>query len=64
METLKLRSFDEEDECPICGKLFTKNSPNSIYCEDCRHIARGKTSRKQQAQRASGMRLQDRSLPP
>ena len=63
METLKLRSFDEEDECPICGKLFTKTSPNSIYCEDCRHIARGKTSRKQQAQRASGMRLQDRSLP-
>lgn len=52
-----------EDECPICGKLFTKLSPNALHCEECRPIARGKTTKNQQAQRVRGMRLQDGSLP-
>lgn len=62
METSKLRSYGEE-ECPICGKLFTKLSPNATHCEDCRPIARGKTARTRHVQRARGMRLQDGSLP-
>lgn len=62
MEMPKTRSFGER-ECSICGKLFTKLSPNAVHCEDCRPIAMRETAKKGHAQRSRGMRLQDGSLP-
>lgn len=61
-ETPKTRNYGEE-ECPICGQIFTKTSPNAIHCEECRAVARGKYARNSHAQRARGMKLQDGSLP-